>query len=609
MGIPTISIRMLGGFEVLIDGHLLPARSWSRRRAADLVKLLALAPGHRLTREQVMEALWPGLAPARAGANLRKAAYHARRAMGLADAVTLDGSTVRLGGRVDTDAESFAEESALALESGDPEACRRTAAAYPGDLLPDDLYADWCVDERARLRARFLQLLEQGALWGRLVEEEPVNEVAHQEIIAAHLQTGDRAAALRQFEELRRSLRSRLGVSPNPASMDLYDRALTMDAPDAPTPAERARALLAWGVVHWERRDVAEVQRTATHARALAIDAGLGRELVEANELLALVAYAQGAWRRLFAEQVTETLHATPEMAPFLLDAHICMAEFALNEEDGVRDMTQLAEDVLAIAGRAASTQGEAIGRLMRGESNLVGEIDLTEAREDLERAKALFGRTATETGLVVAVERLAQIDDLAGDRAAGAGHRRALELASRSPVRQHLLPFVYGGMLGAMAPSEALGLIEEAERATREMKLCDPCSMTFRVRAAQAAIEEDELDRAKSYLTVVEQVSQMWTAGPWHGAVSEIRARLLLEENPDDVRIAPLLEDAASRFEAGSGPAMRLAVGSCWRGERRGNAPFLRLTHARANRALYSKGDSNATVHGRPRTTARRGG
>jgi DNA-binding SARP family transcriptional activator len=42
------------------------------------VKLLALAPHHRLHREQLMDTLWPELAPEAAAANLRKAVHFAR---------------------------------------------------------------------------------------------------------------------------------------------------------------------------------------------------------------------------------------------------------------------------------------------------------------------------------------------------------------------------------------------------------------------------------------------------------------------------------------------------------------------------------------------------
>ena len=56
-----VHIRLLGGFDVTVDDRTIPARSWRRRSAAGLVKLLALQPGHRLLREQVVDALWPDL--------------------------------------------------------------------------------------------------------------------------------------------------------------------------------------------------------------------------------------------------------------------------------------------------------------------------------------------------------------------------------------------------------------------------------------------------------------------------------------------------------------------------------------------------------------------
>ena len=61
-------------------GHAVDA--WSRRHAASLVKLLALADGRRLHREQVIDALWPGLGVEAAAPRLHKAAHYARRALG-----------------------------------------------------------------------------------------------------------------------------------------------------------------------------------------------------------------------------------------------------------------------------------------------------------------------------------------------------------------------------------------------------------------------------------------------------------------------------------------------------------------------------------------------
>ena len=94
-----LDVRMLGGFEVRVNGHPLPEGAFAQRRAADLVKILALAPGHRLSRDRVVELLWPRLAADAGTANLHKAAHYARRALDVPDAVVLRQGLVELCSR------------------------------------------------------------------------------------------------------------------------------------------------------------------------------------------------------------------------------------------------------------------------------------------------------------------------------------------------------------------------------------------------------------------------------------------------------------------------------------------------------------------------------
>ena len=76
-----LRIELLGGFRFTSGGRPIPDEVWQRRKTAGLFKLLALAPRHRLQREQVMDVLWPELAPPAAAANLRKALHYARHAL------------------------------------------------------------------------------------------------------------------------------------------------------------------------------------------------------------------------------------------------------------------------------------------------------------------------------------------------------------------------------------------------------------------------------------------------------------------------------------------------------------------------------------------------
>lgn len=80
-GTPRVHVTMLGRFAVTVDGVPVAASSWKRRHAAAVVKVLALAAGRRLHREQVIDLVWPDDTIAEATPKLHKAAHFARRAL------------------------------------------------------------------------------------------------------------------------------------------------------------------------------------------------------------------------------------------------------------------------------------------------------------------------------------------------------------------------------------------------------------------------------------------------------------------------------------------------------------------------------------------------
>jgi DNA-binding SARP family transcriptional activator len=76
-----VRVWLLGGFRVSVGSRTIEEGAWPLRKAAALVKLLALAPGHRLHREQVMDFLWPDLGRRAASNNLRQVVHAARRTL------------------------------------------------------------------------------------------------------------------------------------------------------------------------------------------------------------------------------------------------------------------------------------------------------------------------------------------------------------------------------------------------------------------------------------------------------------------------------------------------------------------------------------------------
>lgn len=207
----SVRVRLLGGFDAFVDGVSVAESAWSYGRAKELVKMLALAPAHRLARDQVIDALWPQLDPDAGAANLHKAAHHARRALGNPTAVVLREGLVMLApeSRVETDVAVFEQ-------TRDPD-------HYGGDLLPDDRYAGWTEERRAALHAAYLDALRAAGRWEQLASAEPGDEEAQRAVMRGRLAAGDRAGALRAFERLHTALEE-LGLEPEIETLSLRGR-------------------------------------------------------------------------------------------------------------------------------------------------------------------------------------------------------------------------------------------------------------------------------------------------------------------------------------------------------------------------------------------------
>ncbi|MCI0584490.1 MAG: AAA family ATPase [Chloroflexi bacterium] len=193
-----------------------------------MIKLLALASGHRLHREQLMDALWPDLKPSAAGSNLRKAVHFARQALG-GDVVTMRGGIVALETRLEVDVDVFVE----AIDRARP---AEAIELYTGELLPEDRFESWAEDPRERLRTHYISALREVsqaqerdgdadraiASLTRLVAADPLDEDANTRLMALHAGRGERQLALRLFRQLERALREQLGVEPSPASVEQF---------------------------------------------------------------------------------------------------------------------------------------------------------------------------------------------------------------------------------------------------------------------------------------------------------------------------------------------------------------------------------------------------
>jgi DNA-binding SARP family transcriptional activator/predicted negative regulator of RcsB-dependent stress response len=292
----SVSIRLLGGFAVEVDDAPLASAAWRRRHAAALVKLLALAPKRRLHRDQVIDALWPGISVDEAAPRLHKAAHYARRGLGdTDDAVVLRSETVALlpDQDVHVDAAAFREAAEEALRTGRPEAAEQAIAAYTGPLLPDDLYESWVEEPRERFAALHRDLLRNLGDWERLIEVNPLDEHAHLELIRETSARGDVRAALRQFERMDQALRRELGTLPSPEAQQLRGQ-LRAQVPTTSVPDTRTKLFGRKEVGDLIRQGLERAEQRHGNTLLLTGAPGVGKSAVlELAEVLA----GQRGWR------------------------------------------------------------------------------------------------------------------------------------------------------------------------------------------------------------------------------------------------------------------------------------------------------------------------
>src|SRR5215217_3957197 len=240
----VVRVWLLGGFRVSVGSRTIGEDRWQRRKAAAIVKLLALAPSHRMHREQVMNLLWPRLGVQAAANNLHRNLYVARRTLEpdqLTSSRCLTLHEERLSlcpeGDLWVDVEAFEQAAEAARLSQDPAVYRVAIDLYAGELLPEDRYEEWTEEHRRRLREIHLSLLLGLALLQeeredhdaaaealmRVLAEDPAREEAHVGLMRLHALRGRQAEALRQYERLEVVLSRELGAKPGAESRALRD--------------------------------------------------------------------------------------------------------------------------------------------------------------------------------------------------------------------------------------------------------------------------------------------------------------------------------------------------------------------------------------------------
>lgn len=261
-----LEIKLLGEIEVSLDRHSV---KFPTQKTTELFAYLAVHHRHAHPRVQVAGLLWPDSDEERARANLRQTLSRLRKTLGpenelwivassgalrfhakdvwidvaefekLTQALTPDLSpdpSPKGGGEFPL---PFREGGQGGRSADGPEvkALECALALYRGPFLTG-VYEDWVLIEQERLQTLYLEALEQLAhvyterrdynqaikMWQRMLREIPWHEQAHRQLIELYALQGDRAAALRQYEEYAEVVQRELHAAPLPEMRALYER-------------------------------------------------------------------------------------------------------------------------------------------------------------------------------------------------------------------------------------------------------------------------------------------------------------------------------------------------------------------------------------------------
>jgi tetratricopeptide (TPR) repeat protein len=148
------------------------------------------------------------------------------------------------------DADRFEHLAYEALRRPDIAALERALAAYRGDVLPEDRYADWCIerrdllaDVRVRLLLELAELLERQGAYNdcanRLraaLQQEPTREEIHRRLMRLYKQMGTPDQAVRQFHACEEVLHRELNFAPEKETLAVYHDVLAHRTPENGTP-------------------------------------------------------------------------------------------------------------------------------------------------------------------------------------------------------------------------------------------------------------------------------------------------------------------------------------------------------------------------------------
>lgn len=246
---PNLSVYCLGTFRVYVNGCLV--ENWSGNKSKSIFKHMVVHRGRPANHEVLMDIFWPGEEPEAARRNLYQAIYMIRQALQqTADdppTIVCQDSAYSLNPALSLWVDSTAfeehyrrgqfEERQGNLETA-VQAYEKADNLYDGDFLAEDIYEEWLLVHRERLKHAHINLLDRLSQYHwtvnqynmcihyclKILEDDNCREDIYRRLMLAYLHQGQRHLALRQYQRCVDALFTELGIQPEAETVELYQQ-------------------------------------------------------------------------------------------------------------------------------------------------------------------------------------------------------------------------------------------------------------------------------------------------------------------------------------------------------------------------------------------------
>jgi DNA-binding SARP family transcriptional activator len=267
----SLNIHLFGKFNVEYNGGQL---GLGTSKVQELLSYLLIHRNRPRPREALASLIWGDTSTDKSKKYLRQALWQLQTALvphNPAEGEQLllvEDNWVQLNTRSEIWLDVAVLEEAFALLKDKPggeldkeekDMAQAAVQVYKGELL-EGSYRDWCLFERERLQNMYLAMLyklmsyceaareyEAGQMYGlRILNYDRASERTHRRLMRLQYMSGDRTAALRQYERCIIALDQDLGVKPDKRTIGLYQKIRSGEvegvnrvaiAPRAPTKA------------------------------------------------------------------------------------------------------------------------------------------------------------------------------------------------------------------------------------------------------------------------------------------------------------------------------------------------------------------------------------